>query len=386
MKKQEENADEKALGKIVAAKLREQLGGGDAGCAGAETLAAYYDRSLSDRERAACEQHLLTCLRCQEYLAELARLTDSDEPPRLVERELSEEADDAARGWTFPLAWVVPFLVIAIGSGIWYREEIDRWIHRPQETAMTLPEPAPAPETPAETRARDVAVKKEEPARSPAADQFAKTIPPPAPARAPGADEGLRQKAAGAPSAARVEAGSGAIAPPSARADLRASAKTLEQDAGRESKDQMADHGAAVPAAAQSIAAPPSTIDSFARREAAELSGVTVRGAQPKFIPKWRVGTGGTIQKAEPSGDWVRVPSGVSADLFAITFAGDAGWVVGHNGVVLRSTDGGNTWLKVASPTTEALVHVSAQSAQEAQVISRSGKTYSTADGGRTWQ
>jgi hypothetical protein len=387
-KKQEETADEKALGKIVAAKLREQLRGDEAGCTGTETLAAYYDRSLTDRERAACDEHLLTCLRCQEYLAELARLADSDEPPPLVDKELAEEADQAAPGWTFRFAWVVPFLIIALGSGIWYREEIEGWFERRRETAMTKPQPPVVPETPAESRERDAGVKPE--AAKPATlKDLAKSLPSPPPRPKPAESElARRQLAVATPtSGAEAAAPSGAMTPLSMRVGQRAAAKAAERSlaiVAEESKARAMDRAAPPEeVTTEQEAAPGPTL---ARKEAPALGGVTIRGAQPKFVPKWRVGTRGTIQRADPSGDWLRVPSGVSVDLFDITFAGNAGWVVGHEGTVLRSTDGGTTWNKVTAPSSEDLIRVSAQSDQEAQVITRSGQSFATSDGGRTWE
>ena len=90
--------------------------------------------------------------------------------------------------------------------------------------------------------------------------------------------------------------------------------------------------------------------------------------------------------KADESGGWTRIVSGTDDDLFDITFAETTGWAVGHGGTVLRSTDGGNTWQRVAAPSSEDLIHVSSQGAQQAQVIARSGKSFTTTDGGQTWK
>jgi photosystem II stability/assembly factor-like uncharacterized protein len=103
-------------------------------------------------------------------------------------------------------------------------------------------------------------------------------------------------------------------------------------------------------------------------------------------VATWRVGRRGTIQKADGEGGWTRVASGVEDDLFDITFAGSTGWVVGHAGLVLRSTDGGKTWQRVSSPTSEDLVRVSSLGADQASVFTRSGKTYTTSDGGQSWK
>jgi len=61
------------------------------------------------------------------------------------------------------------------------------------------------------------------------------------------------------------------------------------------------------------------------------------------------------------------------------------GWIVGHEGTVLRTTDGGSNWNRVSSPTSEDLVRVSALGTQKAQVMSRSGRAFVTNDAGKSW-
>ena len=128
MKKQrEQSADELALGKIIAIELRQQLGGSESDCPETETLAAFYDRTLTDRERALREKHFLKCLRCQEYLAELARLADADESSALLYHDAVKTEPDDSPGWFYQLAWVIPFLIIAVASAIWFHEDIERY-------------------------------------------------------------------------------------------------------------------------------------------------------------------------------------------------------------------------------------------------------------------
>jgi len=79
-REQQESADEKMLGKVIAAELRQQLRDAESDCPETEIVAAFYDRTLSDHEKGIWEKHFLKCLRCQEYLAEMARLSDADEP------------------------------------------------------------------------------------------------------------------------------------------------------------------------------------------------------------------------------------------------------------------------------------------------------------------
>ncbi len=59
-------------------------------------------------------------------------------------------------------------------------------------------------------------------------------------------------------------------------------------------------------------------------------------------------------------------------------------WVVGREGVVVRTTDG-SRWTRLPFPNTADLVGVTASSADAATVVAADGRTFSTADGGATW-
>jgi Photosynthesis system II assembly factor YCF48 len=385
-KQPQETADEKMLGKVIAAELRQQLAAAESDCPETETVAAFYDRTLSDAERALWENHFLKCLRCQEYLAELARLSDADEPPSVLGEQAEAEPTEASPGWFYRLAWAIPFLIIGLSSAVWYREDIQRFLELHQETAMNAPAPPlPADQPPEESTARD------EEGRAKAEKDLAKATP--VPAVVPAKNKmGAGQNASSSMVAQSRTAASGGMAAPSARADLRDAAKMPEpapksEVAEKKNSDYVVPIVPAAPPAAPARENAPTEAESAAvHKGMSQLSGLTIRGAQQKAVTKWRVGRRGTIQKADESGGWTRIVSGTDDDLFDITFAETTGWAVGHSGVVLRSTDGGNTWQRVAAPTSEDLIHVSSQGAQQAQVIARSGKSFSTTDGGQNWK
>jgi hypothetical protein len=380
-KQPQETADEKMLGKVIAAELRQQLAGAESDCPETETVAAFYDRTLSDAERTLWENHFLKCLRCQEYLAELARLSDADEPPSMLGEQAEAETTEAPPGWFYRLAWAIPFLIIGISSAVWYREEIQNFIEQRQESAMN----APAPTLPADQPAPEAGAKGEE-NRANAGKDLAKATPVPATVPAKNKTEAAQN----APSAVVAQSGrgaGGAIAPPSERADLRDTAKMPEPAPKAEmAEKKTSDYVAPAAAAPARESTATESASAAMHKETSPLGGLTIRGFQQKPVIKWRVGQRGTIQKADESGGWTRIVSGTDDDLFDITFAETTGWAVGHGGTVLRSTNGGNTWQRVAAPSSEDLVHVSSQGAQQAQVIARSGKSFSTTDGGQTWK
>lgn len=383
MKKQQpqESADEKMLGKVIAAELRQQLREAESDCPETETVAAFYDRTLSDRERAFWEKHFLQCLRCQEYLAEMARLSDADEPPPLLHQAGEDEVPEQAGGWFYRLAWVVPFLIIGVFSAIWYRENLQTYLHWTQETAQNVSEAAPPDnQTPPQGESGDEAVRAKE-----AKDLATPTHREAAPDKGKAVAGREPQAAVSAPAE-----GQGSMVGLRGRADMANAPKMQEQAAKSEILDKKSAPAAsmtppAAPAAAgQTVAA--EVESARVRNQALALGGISIRGAAQKVETKWRVGRRGTIQKADGSGGWTRIASGVDDDLFDITFAENTGWAVGHSGTVLRSADGGNTWQQVTAPTSEDLIHVSSQGPQQATVIARSGKTFTTADGGQTWK
>lgn len=69
----------------------------------------------------------------------------------------------------------------------------------------------------------------------------------------------------------------------------------------------------------------------------------------------------------------------------AATIADGTAWAVGDGGAILRSTDGGLTWIAQASGTSENLYAVHFADAQRGAAVGRRGTVVVTADGGATW-
>ncbi|UCG98496.1 MAG: hypothetical protein JSW31_05255, partial [Burkholderiales bacterium] len=69
------------------------------------------------------------------------------------------------------------------------------------------------------------------------------------------------------------------------------------------------------------------------------------------------VGEAGTILRSVDGGlTWVAVQSGTSVALYAVAFAGPSlGIAVGDSGTILRSVDGGLTWSTAVSQTALSL-------------------------------
>ena len=104
------------------------------------------------------------------------------------------------------------------------------------------------------------------------------------------------------------------------------------------------------------------------------------------------VGDRGTILYSADSGrTWERAatPAGTVATLAGIAFAPDQrhGWAVGHDALILGTTDGGQTWHKQwqGDNLEASFLDVAAIDSQRAIAIGAYGLCRVTADGGRTW-
>lgn len=102
------------------------------------------------------------------------------------------------------------------------------------------------------------------------------------------------------------------------------------------------------------------------------------------------VGEHGTILRSDDSGRaWSNVASPTSAMLTGIAFAPDgrSGWAVGHDAIILATTDGGATWTRQwqGENLETSFLDVCALDPQHALAIGAYGLCLTTNDGGRTW-
>jgi len=391
--------DSKGLEKLIAGKLRAQLQAEGTHCPEAETLAAYVDQALTQGERESLQTHLAVCLRCQEQVAELVRLSEAEEPAKVL-----GPAPVRRIAW---LRWTLaaPALAGLLVAALWYTGEFRPLLRQQEQLALKTPPAREVPAAPPGLKEGRV------PTSPPARQEVAKTQP----------EREVKQKtvsgletaalkpalaesrAAGAVAEAGVTPANlaapapRAIATPSERARLAAPthpAKQGEEAVSAAHEDRLAARAEApVPPAEREKAAEVTTAAAGRTAfKAQETLGLVARGAAAKKVMapapagKWRVGKHGLIQKADASGNWTTQASGVEADLLDIAFATPSvGWAVGQAGTVLRTTDGGTTWNKVPIPTRADLIRVSASGEFTVRVVTRDGQTLATSDGGKSW-
>jgi hypothetical protein len=347
-----------ALDQLLRQQAQTAAEGDAAGpCLDAETLSAWAEGGLKGYGQAMAEDHLATCARCQATLATLTRLSP---PP---------EAPAPERWWELFLSvrWLAPFAAGALAVLVWIAMPSDR----SPNPGSPQPTPPPARTAPGgQPQATESGENREQEAAALAANQ--KTL------RAP-ADE-------------KVSADSAKEETKAAPREERALAK---QAGNEDAVGRLDATSAARDAAAAQSASPPAPA---AASPAAELGAAKAASmprqrfgarevASPDPSVRWRVGPAGSVQHSEDSGaTWETLPSEVTTDLLgAVSPSPTVCWVVGRAGTILLATDG-RRFQRIPFPASADLVGVRATDARSATVVGSDGRTFTTADGGATWE
>lgn len=103
----------------------------------------------------------------------------------------------------------------------------------------------------------------------------------------------------------------------------------------------------------------------------------------------WIVGTGGMIVKTTNGGQtWLYNNSNTSTStqIYGVDFVNSStGWAVAQSGIIRKTTDGGTTWNSQASGQTVALYDVSFVNDQLGFIVGASGRILRTTNGGTNW-
>ncbi len=99
-------------------------------------------------------------------------------------------------------------------------------------------------------------------------------------------------------------------------------------------------------------------------------------------------GSDGLILRSSDAGEtWQQIPSGATDVLRRVRwYSPQLGIVLGNEGVALRSTDAGASWQRLNTGTSDALFDVHFFDDQRWMVIGRGARVISTTDGGETWE
>jgi len=101
------------------------------------------------------------------------------------------------------------------------------------------------------------------------------------------------------------------------------------------------------------------------------------------------VGERGAILRSVDAGQtWTEIASPVAATLTGVSFAPATafGWAVGHDALIIATTDGGHTWAKQwQGELQDSFLDVMAIDSQHVIAVGAYGLCCATADGGKTW-
>ena len=438
---------DKVLARVAAEQLRPNAssgGGSDAAfsagadaCPDAEVLAAYADRSLDPEQAARWESHFADCARCRKILA--AVLVSADEPLLQDEvQKLGQSAGPVAVQATAPRTagppkppvvlhrrssarWVVPALAAAAAIILWFAlrpatPPPTQFIaqNAPAADSVSPDVPAPEPSAPGAplpgSALPDSSFANSKIAQSPIPPLPPSTFAPPGAGAAgqnlPG--QNLAADSASALEKAKQEQPAAAVpAAPQVALDSARAAEPAFSRAAPEAGLQAAPSGNALTAGKTTPAggatpnpAPAGLLGGarLAETQTLRTSGPLAPAPEKKVAStftfaspggaQWRGGTVGLIEHSTDQGrTWQAQASGVTLDLAAGSAPSDqVAWIVGHAGVILRTTDGG-TWQRVTSPnaTITDWTGVEASDAQHATITAKDQHRFITTDGGQSW-
>jgi hypothetical protein len=331
-----------------------------AACVDAETLAAWFDGTLSTDEASAVELHVSNCARCQAVMAVFAKT----EPAMPASVPLW-------RRW--PVGWLVPLTAAAAAMALVV------WVARPttpppiDRVARTEPQPAQvAPAAPVVPEPQTAAV--------PQAPATPAPAPPPIPATP--APPQAAAKAAPAPEPAAPVAAS--PAPRSLPESVTVSGASPAIDVQRNSGALAADSVAS--AAIEIVSPAPAAFQANAARAGGRgggLAGGAVAAAPPT---RWRILPSGSVERSLTGGaSWEQIaiyaPGAITGGAAP---SPSVCWLIGRGGLVLLTIDG--RFERVSFPATTDLASIRATDARQATVTTTDGRVFSTTDGGASWR
>jgi len=101
----------------------------------------------------------------------------------------------------------------------------------------------------------------------------------------------------------------------------------------------------------------------------------------------WIVGSDGFINKTSNGGlDWIEQNSLTTLTFKSVQFINlDIGWICGEDGLIIKTTDGGQSWTELTSGTTELLTNLHFVDQSIGYVVGYNETILKTIDGGANW-
>ncbi len=352
---------------------------------GADLLAAFAEQSLSATEREQLLVHLASCDQCRAVVW-----------CALPESEGSQVVTAAVRGRSWSTAWrwvgVAAGIVVIAGVAVLFRGGPG-----PAAEKAAAPKPAPVVAQQHETAVPEA----KQPASVPSPEIRLQASNAPAKAVT-----GTRFDKQAAPREA------GLMAKTEAPKETPANAKAAQNQMGgvaelAKSSDEIAlkdeARASAAPAPAPAPLPPAANALSAAKTAPAStaVAGVMIASninardmGKKKLAPptRWMLSPPGALLRSTDAGrNWQTVPFAGNAVFHAVAVVGPNVWVGGQGGALYYSSDDGTRWQRLTLSADDAalaqdITALSFSDAQHGSLTTAAGQTWTTADGGRSWQ
>ena len=388
--------------KIVRERLSSQAVGGHPD---ANLLSAFAEHALTEEERRSVLDHLSRCGDCRRIVVLTA--------PELTEEQPAAVSTPAASRswWRSPLLHWAGFtaaaLVVLIAVGARMRLREGRSATAPAIATLSANEAekkstAPAPEvSPPPAEPKQPVKKLAKPAA--AAQLQAPAVSPGKPGGVAGGIIGGRaDKLAGFGTGSGGGIGGGpgrqsapALRPAPVAPQMKMQAKTadeagLSSDTGMEQSQQKA---SLAPSASETVVVTGAVGGPVPKSKTTILSSENAMLARSKSLsPRWSVSDSGVLQRSFDGGrSWQDVAVGDGVTFRAVATVGSDVWGGGSGAALFHSADGGEHWSQVPmqvkglAPSGD-IVRIEFTDAQNGTVTTSAGETWTTSDGGTTWQ
>jgi hypothetical protein len=367
----------------------------------ANLLAAFVEKTLSEKERTQVLNHLAQCAECRE----LAALT----LPREVEVALPVSLT-ARRSWSaWPaLRWgVLATALVAVAIVLVFhpyrrasrQESVSKEIGPTIAANASKASPQPPADLTAQPRPQAAVEKPGAELREPRRE-MAKLEK----GAGPAGGEQLAARSAGNETKQQVALMAAARPPaaleaaPSAESQAGASAVPANAESAAIAKQLNAAQAGGVPAPGYTLSGPLAPVPMRASSQQAKLSSMAFRGGAASAVAQlaalWSISASGKVQRSDDGGKtWeeVRIDEGVT--FRAIQAMGTEVWAGGSGGALYHSSDGGAIWKRInlssgGSPTTDTIVAIVSppRDLQHITVKTASGEQWTSDDGGQHWQ
>ena len=358
----EQTREQKTTDALIARGFADPHAVGD--CPEPGVLAAFHERTLEADETQRWLGHVADCRRCQALLAALGRTEPADGV------DPKTDGSTASPWWRWrvlaPLAAVsiVVLAVWVVDPGGMRNRRVA--VEDRQEPTPSLPEQAAAAMESAEAR----------------------RVPPTtgAPAAAPESSTAAVTRTGATPvrEVAAVPRAQAAAATPTASAPLAPSAAAASAPPPgptRSAVNQPDALGLVRRTAVASDAAPPLESARFAAVAAPDALLIV----SPDPATRWRVVPSGAVERSDDRGATWRVQISPGERIIAGSAPSErVAWLVGENGLVLRTTDG-ERWERTTAPAATHLRDIDALDRFDATVSTADGRRFRTVDGGAQW-